>query len=233
MQRVRHRVLAVCCLLISSVFAAFLPVAAAETGKGDELLIRADQAFFPEEARYFKARLEDYEKNEYRRYYLVEIFLRDDKYLLVGLEPGVMRGTVQLRMGDLIYIYLRRIDRMEQVSAKTAFQRSVLSQEDIMSTSLAKLYDLTGYEKTTMDGREIYLLDMKAGAEDVAYYRIVSYIDANSYEPVKREYFTAAGDKIREMQVEEIRKEDGRHKLLRFTFYDTLRPGYLHKGDLL
>lgn len=197
--------------------------------RGNDLLLQADQAFFPVEVGYFKALLEDYENNKYRRYYLVEVFTRDDNYLLVGLEPSVMKGAVQLRVGDIIYSYLKRIDRMEQVSARTAFQRSVLSQEDIMTTSLSKFYELTGCEKDSMDGREIYILHLKARSRDVAYYRIVSYIEADSYELIKRDYFTVSGDKIREMVVEEIQREDRRHKLLRFTFYDTLRPGYYTK----
>lgn len=195
----------------------------------DELLKKADEAFFPVDVGYFKVFMEDYEDNKYRRYYRVEIFTRDDKYLLVGLEPNLIRGFVQLRVGDIIYSYIRRIDRMEQLSAKVAFQGSTLSQEDIMNTSLAKLYNLQSYEEGLLDGKKVYILHLTARTKEVAYHRIVSYIDVESHELIKRDYFTFSGDKVREMIVNEIRKENGEHKAVGFTFYDTLRPGYYTK----
>lgn len=196
---------------------------------GDELLKKADEAFFPVDVGYFKVFMEDYEGNKYRRYYRVEIFTRDDKYLLIGLEPSLIKGFVQLRVGDIIYSYIRRIDRMEQLSAKAAFQSSALSQEDIMNTSLAKLYNLQSYEEGSLDGKKVYVLHLTARTKEVAYYGIVSYIDAESYELIKRDYFTFSGDKVREMIVNEIRKENGEHKAVSFTFHDTLRQGYYTK----
>lgn len=210
-------------LLLTVLFCPGLPAGA---GEGAELLRRSDEAFFPKEAR-FLFRLEEYENNEYRRYHLMEGYIKgEDRYLLIGLEPAVNRGMVQLRVQDVIHVYLKRIDKMDQVSAKVAFQNTLLSQEDVMNTKLANFYDLESYEKTVKNGRKIYVLHLTARSREVAYYRIISYIDAESYLPVKREYFAFSGQKIKELIVDKIEFHEGRLSCLAFTIYDILRPGY-------
>ena len=201
----------------------------AEAG-GRALLEKSDAAFFLEEAR-FLFRMEDFEQGEYKRYYLFDGYVKGvDRYLLVGKEPAVVRGTSHLRVEDTIYYYMKRIDRMRQVSARVAFYNSLLSQEDVLSTKLAVFYDLTDWERTKVDGRECYLLRLAAKTQAVAYYRIDSYIDVDSYLPVKREYYSFSGDKIKEMIFGEIKfGQDGRPDLIRFTMYDTLRKGYYTK----
>lgn len=214
-------------LLLTALFFSCGPLV--DAGEGVDLLQRSDAAFFPEEAR-FLFRFDEYERDQYRRYHLMEGYIKgEDRYLLMGLEPAVNRGMVQLRVKDVIYVYLKRIDKMDQVSARVSFQNSLLTQEDVMSTKLANFYELEGYEKKEIEGREIYLLNLTARSREEAYYQIKSYIDSDSYLPLKREYYAFSGQKIKELVVDEVSFHEDRLSYLAFTIYDTLRPGYYAK----
>ena len=213
-------------LLLFCIAFSVLGVSAVEaTDYAQEIMEKAD-SFYGEEMK-FTFRIEDYEDGEQVRYYLFEGYTKGvDKYLLVADEPAVMRGVVHMRIGDTIYNYLRRIDRMHQRSAKETFQNSVFSQEDVLNAQLANFYFVKGYEELAEKGQTLYVLDLRARSQEVAYNRIKSYIDTETYYPVRREYFSFAGDLIKELVVEDIRVEDGMLALYEFTMYDTLRKGY-------
>lgn len=187
------------------------------------ILQKSDNAFFPNEAK-FKFRMEDYENNKFKRYYLFNGYIKgSDRYLLVGKEPAIFKGTVQLRVGDIIFYYLKRIDKTNQVSARVAFYSSLLSQEDVMSTKLSNFYNLETYTPKQIDGNNVYMLTLIAKSKEVAYYKIVSYINSNNYLPMKREYYSFSGQKIKEMIIDDLQIMDGKLSSMKFTMYDCLR----------
>lgn len=196
---------------------------------GTAILQRADNELFPSQAR-FTFRMDEYENNGFKRYYLCDSYYKgQDRYLLIGLEPAVFKGVVELRIEDTIFYYLKKIDKTTQVSAKVAFYDSNLSQEDVMNTKLSNFYNLESYQKDHEGGKDLYVLNMLAKSKEVAYYRIVSYIDAASFQPVKREYYAFSGQKVREMTFDDIRFQDGRLVALKFTMFNSLRKGYYTK----
>lgn len=212
-------------LLVCLTFSILCVSSVEATDYAQEIMEKAD-SFYGEEMK-FTFRIEDYEDGEHVRYYLFEGYTKGvDKYLLVAYEPAVMRGVVHMRVGNTIYNYLRRIDRMHQRSAKETFQNSVFSQEDVLNAQLANFYFVKGYEELEEAGQTLYVLDLQARSQEVAYNRIKSYIDTETYYPVRREYFSFAGDLIKELVVEDIKVEDGMLALYEFTMYDTLRQGY-------
>jgi|SRR5690554_295290 len=197
---------------------------------GDTLLKKSDDTFFMNEAK-FSFRMEDYEQGAYKKYYLFDGYVKGvDRYLLVGMEPAVLRGMSHLRVEDVIYEYIKRVDRMKQVSAKVAFHNSLLTLEDVLNTKLATYYDLEEWEKANFEGEEYYILRLQAKTQMVAYYRINILIRPDNLLPVKREYFSYSGQKIKEMVFEEIQlNQAGKTELIKFTMYDSLREGYYTK----
>jgi len=131
---------------------------------------------------------------------------------------------------DVIYEYIKRVDRMKQVSAKVAFYNSLLTMEDVLNSKLATYYDLKEWEKSYFEGEEYYILRLQAKTKMVAYYRINIFIRPDNFLPVKREYFSYSGQKIKEMIFEEIHlNQAGKTELIKFTMYDSLREGHYTK----
>lgn len=216
-------------LLFGLVLVAQLFPVAAASDEGINVLQKSDSILFPDQAQ-FVFRMEDYEKGEFKRYHLEKGYIKgNDRYLLIGLEPALVKGTAQLRIGDAIFNYLKKVDVLQQVSAKVAFGNSTLTQEDVMGGKLENFYKVenctTGKEKD----QNVYVLTLTAKTKEVAYQKIISYIDVNTFYPVKREYFAVSGQKVREMIYENIELKDEKLAELKFTMYDTLRKGFYSK----
>lgn len=202
-------------------------ILAAEDGL--DILAKSDAIFSPEQVK-FKFRMEDYEKDKFKRYYVFESYIKgSDRYLLLGAEPAVFKGIVQLRLGDTIFNYLKKIDKVNQVSAKVAFCSTLLSQEDVMSTKLTNFYQVENFSKSQSAEKDIYTFNLTAKSKEVAYNKISCHLSAQDYLLIGREYFAFSGQKIKEMKVEDMQVNNGRLTLLKFTMYDSLRKGYYTK----
>ena len=212
-------------------FTANLHLTAA-SNDGADILKKSDDLTFPDKAR-FSFRMEDYENQQLRRYYLYYGYMKgNDRYLLVGLEPALVKGTASMRIDDAIFNYLKKIDVLQQVSAKVAFGNSTLSQEDVMGGKLGNYYHAESLDTIRENGQDLAVLTLIAKSNAVAYQKIVNWVDPVTYFPVKRLYYAFSGQQVREMIFEDVQLKDGKLDLMKFTMYDTLRKGWFTKATL-
>jgi len=192
---------------------------------GEEILKNSDSTFIPVMAK-LKMRLELYEGNKYKRYYEFECYLKGNrKYLLIFKNPPIVRQRAQLRVGNVIWNYLGKINKTTKMSARAMFLDSTFTQEDIMNSTLNYLYKVEKTETVTLNQTRYYKLYLKAKSKKTAYYRIITYINADSLLPLKRDYFSFSNQKIKEMKILNIIRSKGKTKEISLSVYDTLRPG--------
>lgn len=204
----------------------------AASDEGINILRKSDSILFPDQAR-FTFRMEDYENQKARRYYVYQGYSKgNDRYLLIGLEPALVKGIAQLRISDSIYNYLKKIDQLQQLSAKVAFGNSTLSQEDVMGGKLENYYNVDNCTTSQENGHNVYVLTLVAKSKEVAYHKIVSYLDTQTYYPIKRQYYSFSGQQVREMIFEDIQLKDDKLALLKSTMYDSLKKGFYSKVTL-
>ncbi len=178
----------------------------------------------------FRQRFDDYENNQLKRYGLFDVYVKgDERVLLVGIEPALMKGIAIMRTGDQIFSYLKKVDMLQQISAKASFGNSVLSSEDIVGGRLEKYYKADSLATVQDNGKDFIVLTVVAKSKDVAYKKIESYLEPGTYAPVKRRYYAFSGKQIKEMTFEEIGFKDGKQSLLKITMYDSLREGWYTK----
>jgi hypothetical protein len=213
------------CLTINLHFAA-------ASNEGTDMLKKSDDITFPAKAK-FLFRMEDYENQQPRRYYLYQGYLKgNDRYLLVGLEPALIKGTASMRIDDAIFNYLKKIDVLQQVSAKVAFGNSTLTQEDVMGGKLENYYNVESLETVRENGKDFAVLTLTAKSNVVAYKKIVNFLDPATYLPIKRLYYAFSGQQVREMVFEDIQLKDGKLDLMKFTMIDSLRKGWFTKTTM-
>jgi outer membrane lipoprotein-sorting protein len=206
------------CLLASALGAQALPDAAA-------LLAGADRALAPEDSR-FRLRLENFGgkktvSSEYECY-----SGGPDKFLMVFKAPAALIGQAQLKAGDTIYYYVRKVDKTIQTSAKAQFSNTLFTQEDVMSSQLSALYFAESVEKKELDGITVFLVSLAGKAEDVAYKRILLYLERESGLPLRREYYSFSGQLVKYLTVDKLdRDARGRPLRLEMTMADSLRKG--------
>lgn len=210
-------------------FAVSLNLTAASDDAVD-ILKKSDNAIFPFLPAKFMQRMEDYENQQFKRYSVFEAYVKgDERYLIVGIEPALMKGFAQLRVGDQIFNYIKKVDIMQQVSAKTNFGNSVLSEEDIVGGRLENYYNTDSMATTQENGKDFIVLTLVAKSKDVAYKKIVNFLDPVTYFPVKRLYYAFSGKQVKEMIFDDIGFKDGKQSLLKLTMYDSLRKGWYTK----
>lgn len=98
-----------------------------------------------------------------------------------------------------------------------------------MGGKMENFYNLESCKTSQENGKDLYILTLTAKSKEVAYNKIISYLDPNTYYPIKREYYAFSGQKVKEMFFEDIQLKDGNLALLKFTMYDSLRKGFYSK----
>lgn len=201
---------------------------AAQVGFGltpEEVLSLSDASFVPEQAK-MRMVMYNYENDEFKREYHFVVFLKGgDRYLLLFKDPPVIRQQAQLRVGDVIWHYLGKIRRMRRMSARAVFLDTVFTQEDVMYTTLSRLYAPSSMKEVTWKGKECYLLTLVPNDEGNAYARIEAYVDKATLYPVRRVYYSYGGHPIKELEVIQIRKEGSGTSYVELVVRDLVRKG--------
>jgi len=152
-----------------------------------------------------------------------------DKAFTEYLSPAREKGTKMLKLGDELWIYSPSTDRTIKIAGhmlKRSVMGSDLSYEDYMEDpKLSNIYDseLVGEEK--IDGRDCYVLELRANKEDVAYYRRKMWVDRERYLPLKEELFAKGGKLLKRLTINEVFKVEGRWYPKRMVFKDVLKSG--------
>lgn len=192
-----------------------------------DILARSDATLFKAEGRWTMS-IEDLDGTTVKTRYVFSCLAGGvDRFLLVSTEPPVMRGQAILRLGDIIYQYIRKIDKLNQVAASQAFFSSTFSMEDVVSTQLAQFYTILKLDESVLDGKPCHVLTLEAKDSKVAYRRILCYIEKKTMIPLQREYFAYSGTLVKRLSFNEQRNgPTGQLEYLRLTMYDVLRPRY-------
>ncbi len=189
------------------------------------ILKKSDDAFFPEIAKLTVV-MKLYDHNKYNRYYELTCYVKGNrKYLAIFKNPPIVRRRAQLRVGEKIWYYMGKINRTWEMSAKASFGESVFTEEDVLSTSLGYYYNLEKVEDVELNGKKVLKLSLKSHIKKTAYYRIESFIDKKTLLPIKRNYYSFSNQKIKELDVIEIRKKNNKLQYAHLIMHDSLRKG--------
>lgn len=211
--------------IIVSVVSLLLVSIACFSQIPEGLLEKSDAAYIPSQAK-FHILIENYESNVKKQWYDMDCFVNGNaKYLVFFNDPAIMKGQGQLRSGDIIYQYVRKTDRITQVSARVNFFQSVLSQEDVMSAMLSNFYTVEKTEEVKENNKKLFRMTLAANTKNSTYAKIIADIDAETLLPVHRLFYSYSGQLIKEMIIDEIKKENGKMHFVQFRVIDMLRQG--------
>ena len=145
------------------------------------------------------------------------------------LSPAAEKGTKMLKLNGKLWIYTPSTDRTIQISGnmlKQSVMGSDLSYEDMMDDR--KLQDqytekLVGRE--TVDGRGVYVVQLTAKVNDVAYYSQKMWIDSIRYVPLKQELYAKSGQLLKKVEFRDVRNVQGRWFPFTTVYKDMLKEG--------
>jgi outer membrane lipoprotein-sorting protein len=163
-----------------------------------QLIERADKNMAPKQYESYMT-ITDYkpsEKNTASRYHF---FRKDNKMAGVIVDPPKQRGQVFLRNGDDMWMYLPRSKKITRIGAKETSMSGEASNADLLRIDLVKDYSGTfqGFEQ--VNGILCYKLELKAVDRSLAYDRVLYWISKHEEIPVKSEYYSLSGKKLKTM----------------------------------
>lgn len=145
------------------------------------------------------------------------------------LAPASEKGTKLLKLDKQLWIYSPSTDRTIQISGhmlRQSVMGSDLSYEDMMDDrKLTDLYEAVLKEISFIFDREVFVLELAAKVEDVAYFSQKIWIDAERFVPLKQELYGKSGKLLKQMELSDVRKIGDRWFPMTVYYKDMLKQG--------
>jgi outer membrane lipoprotein-sorting protein len=153
----------------------------------------------------------------------------DKKSFTEYLSPAREQGTKMLKLEDQLWIYSPSTDRTIQISGhmlRQSVMGSDLSYEDMMEDR--KLTDIYTSEVTgndIIDNRPVWVLELTAKTEDIAYAKRKIWIDTERFVPLKEELYAKSGQLLKRSTMNDVKKIDNRWFPMKIVYKDMLKQG--------
>jgi outer membrane lipoprotein-sorting protein len=207
---------------------AILFTAGVSAQTADEILDRVDRNMSSQN-RIFESTMTIHGKRNSRTITSRTYSVGDTKSFTEYLSPAREEGTKMLKLEDQLWIYSPSSDRTIQISGhmlRQSVMGSDLSYEDMMEDrKLTEVYDATVSGEEEIDGRPVWVLDLKANVEDIAYASRKEWIDKEHYVPLKEELYAKSGQLLKRSTLGEVKQIDGRWFPTFIVYKDMMKQG--------
>ena len=143
------------------------------------------------------------------------------------LSPPREAGTKMLKLDDKLWTYSPQTDRVIQISGhmlRQSVMGSDMSYNDMMEDRpLSELYDAILEGSIIIDGRDHWIMLLKAKAKGLSYPQRRAWIDKEYLLPTKEELYAKSGKLLKTATMDGIKKMRGRWFPSRFLFKDELK----------
>jgi outer membrane lipoprotein-sorting protein len=194
----------------------------------DEILDRVDRNMSSEN-RIFESTMIIHGKRSSRTITSRSYSVGDKKSFTEYLSPAREQGTKMLKLEDQLWIYSPSTDRTIQISGhmlRQSVMGSDLSYEDMMEDrKLTDVYDASVAGEEAVEGRQAWILELKAKVEDVAYASRKVWIDRERYVPLKEELYAKSGQLLKRSTLSDVQQIEGRWFPTTIVYKDMLKQG--------
>lgn len=192
----------------------------------DEIVGRADKAVLGDVATY-TLRMTILRPGKNERVVEMKGWKKGDERGLVRYTaPARERGTAYLRNGDSTWLFLPSAEKVVRVGPKQNFGGGDFTNGDIFRLSLIQDYVPTLVGEEEVSGQRCHKLELRAKDRSVAYDRVVYWVRADaSFYPVRADYHTISGKRIKWLSVSKIARLGGRERPTELTMESALEQG--------
>jgi outer membrane lipoprotein-sorting protein len=145
------------------------------------------------------------------------------------LSPASEKGTKMLKLDGQLWIYSPSTDRIIQISGNLLRQSvmgSDLSYEDMMDDrKMTDIYSEKFVKSDTINGRNVWIIELNARVEDIAYYSQKMWVDTVRYVPLKQEMYAKSGQLLKKIVYKDVKFVKDRWFPFIFIYKDMLKEG--------
>ena len=150
-----------------------------------------------------------------------------DKAFMENLSPPREAGTKMLKVGDKLWTYSPRTDRVIQISGhmlRQSLNGSDMSYKDMMEEQpLQSLYTATLEGIEIINGRKHHVLLLEAKMTGLSYPKRRAWVDAEYFLPMKEELYAKSGKLLKSTSMDSVKKIQGRWYPTRLIYKDELK----------
>lgn len=207
---------------------ALLGSLAAAAQSADEILERVDRNMSSEN-RVFESSMTIHGKRTSRTITSRTYAVGDSRSFTEYLSPAREEGTKMLKLEDQLWIYSPGTDRTIQISGhmlRQSVMGSDLSYEDMMEDrKLTEAYDASIAGEEELDGRPVWVLDLTANVEDIAYASRKVWIDKERFIPLREELYAKSGQLLKRSAMSDVKRIEGRWFPTTIVYKDMMKQG--------
>lgn len=170
-----------------------------------------------------------YGKRSTRRIRSKSVSEGSEKTFTEYISPAKERGVKMLKLKDRLWLYSPSTDRTIQLSGhmlRQSVMGSDLSYEDMMEDrKLHEIYDAALIGEEEIDKNQVFVLELQAKLDDVAYSKRKIWVDKHKYTPVKEELYAKSGDLLKLITYKRSEQIGGRWYPMEINYKDVLKQG--------
>lgn len=164
---------------------------------------------------------------EERSIFKSRIFRRDseEKFLLINLEPVLSRGEGFLQVEDTGWSYDPESREFGIFNLSESFEDSEARNSDFDDNDFSDEYEAVSYESGTLGKYDVYILELEAKTDTVAYPAIKIWVRQDNYLLLKEEDYSLSGRLMRTSYFPNYARAGGYYIPTKMLFVDNLNPG--------
>jgi outer membrane lipoprotein-sorting protein len=147
---------------------------------------------------------------------------KDEKYLILILDPPTEKGKVYLKIGPSMWLYDPSSRRFDFTSSKERFQNSNARNSDFTRSTYASDYSIVSTKKEQLGKFLCWMLDLKANNDKVSFPRCKIWVSDDNLVR-KTEDYSLSGQLMRTRAVPSYQKINNRYVPDKLYIVDNLR----------
>lgn len=191
-------------MLRLTIFASLALVAlsgAARAVDGTQILQQVDCNLAPESYEMYRKLINIEPDGSRKEFVLYTMKKGREKMLALFLSPASEKGRSTLRVGDNMWLYIPEVGKPIRITSLQSVVGGVFSNQDILALDYSVEYTVERAEEQ----EDMYILDLKARTDTVAYDRLKMWVDRKTVLPVTIEAYAASGFLIKTLRYSDVK----------------------------
>jgi len=208
-------------LLLFSVVWLAIPVQASALD-GTAILLQVDKNLNPESYEMYRKLINIEPDGKKKEFVLYSVKKGQDKMVALFLSPASEKGRSTLRLNDNMWLYIPNVGKPIRITSLQSVVGGVFNNSDILRLDYGAEYDVS----TVTEEGDLYLLNLKAKSNAIAYDNLKMWVDKETLLPTTIACYAASGMLIKTLYYKE--PKDFGNGVVRPSVLETDSP--LYKG---
>jgi len=208
-------------IILLSVACLAAPVSASDLD-GTAILQQVDRNLNPESYEMYRKLINIEPDGSKKEFVLYSVKKGQDKMVALFLSPASEKGRSTLRLNDNMWLYIPNVGKPIRITSLQSMVGGVFNNSDILRLDYGAEYDVA----SIAEEGDLYLLELKAKSNTIAYDRLKMWVDKKALLPTTIECFASSGMLIKTLYYKE--PKDFGNGVVRPSILETDSP--LYKG---